>query len=325
MFSRLRLRVYLLVAAMCMAATSVYAVTPPGTLITSQASATYFDNGGFQFSILSNTVVTPVLGAVVGTDGTIAQNTQIVAGEPITIIVTDPDRDYLPNAIDTVHVTVVNSRTGETETLVLYETGQGTGVFSGSLPTYYGQSAGADGDGTLFAQPGDVLQTSYADTATSTGGTATVTGQTSVLPTWIKLTPEPHTIVANGTDQSRLTARVTDDLDRPLPDGTIVVFTADKGKFSNGTQRIEVPVAGGNGEAVTVLTAPILAANDTARVLASYRGFDSDVIKLIILPGAVAVRVYDQTRDVEVRASDPALLVQVELVGTTVTGDPISI
>ena len=66
MFSRLRLRVYLLVAAMCMAATSVYAVTPPGTLITSQASATYFDNGGFQFSILSNTVVTPVLGAVVG-------------------------------------------------------------------------------------------------------------------------------------------------------------------------------------------------------------------------------------------------------------------
>ncbi|HRS94100.1 MAG TPA: OmpA family protein [Candidatus Latescibacteria bacterium] len=325
MFSRLRQRVYLLVAAMCVAATSVYAVTPPGTLITSQASLTYFDNGGFQFSLLSNTVVTPVLGSVVGTDGTISQTTQIVAGENITVLLTDPDRNYLPNAIDTVHVTVTNPRTGEVETLVLYETGQGTGVFSGSLPTYYGQSAGPDHDGTLFAQPGDVLQISYNDNATSAGGTAVVTGQTTVLPTWIKLTPEPRTIVANGTDQSRLTARVTDDLDRPLPDGTIVVFTADKGKFSNDTQRIEVPVSGGNGEAVTILTAPILAANDTARVVASFRGFDSDVIKLIILPGAVAVRVYDQTRNVEVRANDPALRVEVELVGTTVTGDPISI
>jgi len=324
-FSRLRLRVYLLVAAMCVAATSVYAVTPPGTLITSQASLTYFDNGGFQFTILSNTVITPVTGSVNGTDGTISQNTQIIAGENIVITLTDPDRNYLPNAIDTVHVIVTNQRTGEVETLVLYETGQGTGVFTGSLPTYYGQSAGPDGDGTLTAQPGDVLQSSYNDTGTSTGSSAVVTGQTTVLPTWIRLTPEPKVIVANGTDQSRLTARVTDDLDRPLPDGTIVVFTADKGTFSDGTQRIEVPVSGGNGEAVTVLTAPILAANDTARVLASYRGFDSDVIKLIILPGAVAVRVYDQTRDVEVRASDPALLVEVTLEGRTVTGDPISI
>jgi hypothetical protein len=315
-----------LLAVLFMAAgNEAHAVTPAGTLITSQASATYSDTSGFQFSIVSNTVITPVLGSTVGVDGTISQNTQIIAGENITVVLTDPDRNYVSTQIDTVHVTVTNQRTGEQETLVLYETGQNTGVFSGVLPTYYGQAAGPDGDGTLLGQPGDVLRTEYTDTATASGNALTVMGETRVLPTWIKLIPEPGVIVANGTDISRLTARVTDDLDRPLPDGTIVVFTADKGKFSDGTQRVEVPVSGGNGEASTVLTAPILAANDTARVVASFRGFDSDVIKLIILPGAVAVRVYDQTRNVEVRANDPELLVAVTLEGTTVTGDPISI
>ena len=71
-------------------------------------------------------------------------------------------------------------------------------------------------------------------------------------PTQITLDPVPRTLVANGTDRSILTARVTDDQDNPLPDGTPVRISADKGTFENGEGLIFVPISGGNGEAIAV-------------------------------------------------------------------------
>ena len=162
------------------------------------------------------------------------------------------------------------------------------------------------------------------DMHTSDGTPRERTAETVVLPTQIALDPNPTTIVANGSDRSILTARVTDELDRPLPDGTPVLFTADKGTFENGGGRITVSIAGGNGEAVTYLTAPILSKSDTARAVASFGGFDSDVVNLEVTPGAVAVRVYDQKRGVTVTAGDPDLGVEVKLVGKTVTGESVS-
>ncbi|MFA6473134.1 MAG: SdrD B-like domain-containing protein, partial [Candidatus Latescibacterota bacterium] len=175
------------------------------------------------------------------------------------------------------------------------------------------------------AQPGDIVLSRYTDIRTSSSTPVEREAETIVLLTQIVLVPDPRVIVANGSDRSVLTAQVTDEQGRPLPDGTIVQFTADKGTFPNGTGHVDIPVSGGNGEAVTQLIAPVLAKSDTARVIASFAGFDSDIVKLVVLPGAVGVRVYDQLRQTEVLADDPSLRVEVKLTGTTVTGDPVTI
>ena len=61
------------------------------------------------------------------------------------------------------------------------------------------------------------------------------------------------------------------------------------------------------------------------RSLLSLAAFDPEPIELEVLPGAAAIRVFDQVRGVEVTAADPNLLVTVRLVGTTVEGTPFEI
>ena len=69
----------------------------------------------------------------------------------------------------------------------------------------------------------------------------------------------------------------------------------------------------------------MLAAGVTAQVFAEFGGVRSEPIELEVLPGAAAIRVFDQVRGVEVTAADPNLLVTVRLVGTTVEGTPFEI
>ncbi|MFC1607375.1 OmpA family protein [Candidatus Latescibacterota bacterium] len=272
----------------------------------------------------SNITITPLMPPLSGVDGLVTQQENIIPGEKLEIILQDIDLNISSTEIDTVLVTTKNMRTGEQETSVLRETGPNTGEFFGTIATYLDSVEGDSFDGTLFALAEDSILTLYNDINTTSGIPQERTAATVVLATRITLVPNPMTIVANGSDQSILTARVTDEHDRSLPDGTLVVFTADKGTFENGENTITVSVAGGNGEAVTYLIAPVLDEPDVAQVFASFGGFDSDVVNLEVLPGAVAIRVFDQERGVVVTANDPDLEVTVTLEGSTVAGTFVS-
>ncbi len=260
-----------------------------------------------------------------GRDAVLEQTAQIVAGQPVELLVWDADASAAAGGSGRVAVTVANLRTGETESVLLEESEPGSGRFAGVLNTYYGEIAGAAGDGVLDARGEDVLVGTYLEPLAADGAPRPRTAQTRVLGTAIGLQVMPRTIVANGADQSLLTARVTDALGRPLPDGTLVEFSADQGTFANGTGRIALPVAGGDGQAMAVFTAPVLTQRSTAHVAATFRGYDSDTIELEVLPGAVAVRVFDAERGIEVRGADPELRVVLRLTGTTAVGEPVEV
>ena len=66
-------------------------------------------------------------------------------GETVYIEVADADRNADPAAAETVTVVLVNSATGDTETVTLAETGPDTGVFRGSIATSLSASSAADG------------------------------------------------------------------------------------------------------------------------------------------------------------------------------------
>ncbi|MDO8784903.1 MAG: SdrD B-like domain-containing protein, partial [Syntrophales bacterium] len=130
----------------------------------------------------------------------------------------------------------------------------------------------------------------------------------------IVLTPNPVTIIANGTDSSILTARAVDYAGNPLPDGTPIRFFTDQGTFLDGnvtTATITVPISGGNGEAKTPLTAPLLTHPATAHVQATIGPVASNIVELKILPGVASIYVYDVANKRAVTASDQNYTVSV--------------
>jgi len=258
-------------------------------------------------------------------DGQLTQSERIIPGEMITITLNDFDLNIDPSKVESIRIPTVNVSTGEQETSLLIETASNTGIFTGQISTFFGEEPGSNNDGLLLVQGGNVIRSVYTDTSTVLGAPLERIAETLVNSTLISLDPVPRTLVANGNDQAILTALVTDDRGNPLPDGTPVQISADKGTFENGTGQIIVPVSGGNGEAATFYIAPLLANSDTARVLASFGGIDSDIVGLEVLPGAIGVRVFDQNRQTEIGADDRNLNVNLTLVGTTVVGDSITL
>ncbi len=101
-------------------------------------------------------------------------------GDSLTPIVTDSDQNLNGSRIDTITVTVTNSRTGETEILVLYETDSNSGIFDvTSIFLSYLPSDSVDND-TLYSLAGDTITVRYVDptdpndSAISTGISAQV-------------------------------------------------------------------------------------------------------------------------------------------------------
>lgn len=256
-------------------------------------------------------------------DGEIEQPEFMVPGEFLNVTVRDADLNVSPFVSEQVTVIVTNTRTGEKESVILTATGPDSDEYTAQLTSLLDfNDNGTDFDGTMHVQPADFLQGVYHDTRTQAGPPVDRTDETQVLPTEITLVPNPRVIIGNGRDQSILTARVTDSLGRPLPDNTPVTFVADKGTFPNGLLEIIIPVSGGNGEAEVVYTAPILDANDTTNVTASFGGFDSDIVELRVLPGAIGIRVFDQVRSIDVTSLDDELTVELTVFGTTSAGNP---
>ncbi len=98
------------------------------------------------------------------------------AGIPVSVRVTDLNRNTNAATIDTVVVTVTSS-TGDSEILTLIETGTNTGIFTNSINTST-NVVGTANNGTLYAPVGSILTASYSDPTDPTDNTsATATVQ----------------------------------------------------------------------------------------------------------------------------------------------------
>ncbi|MCG2586850.1 Ig-like domain-containing protein, partial [Massilia sp. TS11] len=107
---------------------------------------------------------------IVGTTGS-ASISSVIAGQTISLSVTDADLNTNSSTIQTVNVTVTNAATGETETVLLTETGVNTGVFSGTLASVKSATIGSNNTGTLNLSNGNTVSLSYTDALDGSGNT----------------------------------------------------------------------------------------------------------------------------------------------------------
>ncbi len=116
-----------------------------------------------------------------GVTGTLAATTPILPGDTVTLTLTDADLNTNSSVVESVALTTTNTGTGETEIRTCTETGPATGVFTATVATVLGTTAGTNNDGVFNVQAGDVLGTLYLDARTASGGTATISAETSVI------------------------------------------------------------------------------------------------------------------------------------------------
>ncbi|MEO0811855.1 MAG: hypothetical protein AAFY60_03260, partial [Myxococcota bacterium] len=129
-------------------------------------SFTYEDelrDDGDSGTLVLNTVL------IGGVDGTVSITSTVTPGNPLTLTVTDADLDT-SGAADSVSVVVVNQTTGESEAVVLTETGGSTGIFQNTLATQFSTTGGPDDNGVIFAQSRDIITVTYSDTLRANGG-----------------------------------------------------------------------------------------------------------------------------------------------------------
>ena len=117
---------------------------------------------------VSNTVVTIISSAPPRTPGAVAFYSSAwrpvigyMDGERVNVQVTDHDQNLDPTAVETITVVVDDLKTGDTETLVLTETGPDTGVFRGGLPSVIGPAS--NNDGTLSVARDTRIRATYTD------------------------------------------------------------------------------------------------------------------------------------------------------------------
>jgi len=149
-----------------------------GTVISNVGSVTSAQTAAVNTSTASVTVVA-------GFTGTLTQTATINPGGTVTMTLTDRNLNTNPATVQTLTLTTVNTVTGESETRTYTETGPNSGVFTATVATVFGLSAGTNNDGTFNVKAGDTLTTTYNDAFTATGGTATVTATTTVTTTCV--------------------------------------------------------------------------------------------------------------------------------------------
>jgi uncharacterized repeat protein (TIGR01451 family) len=124
------------------------------------------------------TAVTVVVSG--GVSGTLVSTTPIFPGDAVTITLTDADLNADPLVAESLTPITSNSSTGESELLTYTETGIDTGVFTASVNTVFGLTAGVDNDGAFNVQAGETLVTIYNDAVSDTGGPAVAIATTNV-------------------------------------------------------------------------------------------------------------------------------------------------
>ena len=124
------------------------------------------------------TATTSVTG---GATGTLVSTSSITPGSTVTLTLTDADLNTNAGTAQTIQLTTTNTVTGETEQRTYTETGVDTGIFSATVNTTYGATAGTNDDDAFNVKKDDTLSTTYNDALTSSGSTANVTATTNVL------------------------------------------------------------------------------------------------------------------------------------------------
>jgi YVTN family beta-propeller protein len=120
---------------------------------------------------LNRRVTTQVLG---GQDGQLRVTVVSQPGDTVRVRVTDGDLNTDPGQQDSIGVSVINWRIGESEVVRLRELGASSSVFFGQLPTMLGSVAGPNNDGVMTIRKADTLVVAYGDSLTGLGGTANV-------------------------------------------------------------------------------------------------------------------------------------------------------
>ncbi len=197
------------------AMTAAQAITPPGTVISNTAGAS-FDIGGSPISIASNpasvtsTIIgtssavalyqydpvgpgalslpfptqyntaptpatfvaspAPVIPVVGGTAMVLDPNTPAdlavvdtyTSGEPVFVVVTDPDQNLNPAVLETILVDVTSS-TGDVEQILLTETGVNTGEFIGYVQSVSSTAGVTPYEGNITLEQNSTITVSYTD------------------------------------------------------------------------------------------------------------------------------------------------------------------
>ena len=86
--------------------------------------------------------------------------TQEYIGNTIYVRVDDADRNFNPTAVNTVQATL-SVPGGDSETIILYETGVNTGIFTGSIPLTFGTPV--PGNNIFQAEVGSIITATYID------------------------------------------------------------------------------------------------------------------------------------------------------------------
>jgi uncharacterized repeat protein (TIGR01451 family) len=81
---------------------------------------------------------------------------EILPGEPFLFMVQDPERNHDPARIESIDV-VVRARSGDSESLTVFETGADSGRFAGFIQTDQVPPAPIAGNCRLSVEPGDLL------------------------------------------------------------------------------------------------------------------------------------------------------------------------
>lgn len=104
-----------------------------------------------------------------GTDGAVDITDESSPGEAVLVTVNDVDENFDSAVIESFDVTVLNDRTGESEQVRVTETGPDTGIFTATLQTTLGATAGTNNDAVINTQLDDTLTVSYEDRLAADG------------------------------------------------------------------------------------------------------------------------------------------------------------
>ncbi len=217
----------------------------------------------------------------------------IVIGETITgIFVTDTDRNRDVDLIDTISITLINERTGETITLVLTETGLSSGVFDSGAVTTSGNPADSGSGQPLYLRPGDTLSVRYIDPGDPTDSSRAVAAITvSPVATASSMTADGLTrigdsfyVVLRDTDANRDIAvldTVTVLITNPATGETEAVVLTESGGPNTGIFNVTaLPTSGSPADSSTASGRLYVRAGDTLSVTYTDRFTPTDSSRL---------------------------------------------
>lgn len=94
----------------------------------------------------------------------------ILPGDRIDYLLYDADLNTSITSIQTIRLNDTNRVNSEIDTVLMTETGNNTGIFSGGIVTRYSATAGTNLNDTFYVKPGDSLRITYIDVTDSAGG-----------------------------------------------------------------------------------------------------------------------------------------------------------